>query len=129
MEKIKEILTNPRLAYYLRAFYSEMYGVIPTKTNVKKACTKIGFNKQLIDEYGDAFYILQVINYVSDHQEGVNFKWVNKDTLKMKECMGEEIEEAKYSILVQLWRLLDIGGIDDETAESIKEQLNIEYTF
>lgn len=129
MEKIKEILTNPRLAYYLRAFYSEMYGVIPTKTNVKKACTKIGFNKQLIDEYGDAFYMLQVINYVSDHQEGVNFKWVNKDTLKMKECMGEEIEEAKYSILVQLWRLLDIGGIDDETAESIKGQLNIEYTF
>lgn len=129
MEKIKEILTNPRLAYYLRAFYSEMYGVIPTKTNVKKACTKIGFNKQLIDEYGDAFYMLQVINYVSDHQEGVNFKWVNKDTLKMKECMGEEIEEAKYSILVQLWKLLDIGGIDDETAESIKEQLNIEYTF
>ena len=129
MEKIKEILTNPRLAYYLRAFYSEMYGVIPTKTNVKKACTKIGFNKQLIDEYGEAFYMLQVINYVSDHQEGVNFKWVNKDTLKMKECMGEEIEEAKYSILVQLWRLLDIGGIDDETAESIKGQLNIEYTF
>lgn len=129
METIKEILTNPRLAYYLRAFYSEMYGVIPTKTNVKKACTKIGFNKQLIDEYGEAFYMLQVINYVSEHQEGVNFKWVNKDTLKMKECMGEEIEEAKYSILVQLWKLLDIGGIDDETAESIKEQLNIEYRF
>ena len=126
MEKIKKILTDPKLAQIWRDLYDEMRCEIPTHYDVTKALKKIGLGKKLMTEYADVYYLMCVICYLGDNEEGQEFEWVNKETLEMKECNEGEIYSAKQSILFNLNRLLDYRVISENEAENIKVALDIE---
>lgn len=77
-------------------------------------------------EYGEIFYLMCVMDYVGDNEEGSDFEWVNKDTLEMKKLYESEIYSAKQSILYSLNRLCDLQEINEETLETALSMLNIE---
>lgn len=125
MEKIKKILTDPKLAHYWQELNQEMMCETPTKYNVKKALKEVGLGKKLMTEYGDTYYLMTVIKYVATNGEGIDFEWVNKDTLEMKECNAGEIYSTKQSILYNLNRLLDFRVISENAAEDVKVALDL----
>lgn len=130
MEKIKKILTDPKLAHYWRELYQEMMGEVPTKYNVTIMLKGLGIEEKILTEYGDTYYLMTVIDYVADNIEGLNFEWTNKDTLEMKECGKGQINDAKENIMYNLNKLLDYGAINFNTAEDVKAKLelpDIEY--
>lgn len=125
MEKIKKILTDPKLAHYWRDLYQEIMGDIPTKYNVTQMLKGLGIEKKILEEYGDTYYLMIVIDYVADNIEGLNFEWTNKDTLEMKECGKGQINDAKENIMYNLNKLLDYGAINFNTAEEVKAKLDL----
>lgn len=125
MEKIKKILTDPKLAHYWQELNQEMMGETATKYNVTKALKEVGLSKKLMTEYGDTYYLMYVINYVAHYVEGLDFEWVNKDTLEMKECSKGQINTAKESIMYNLNKLLDYGAINLNAAEDVKAALDL----
>lgn len=76
-------------------------------------------------EYGDTYYMMCVICYLADNEEGYDFEWTNKDTLEMKECNEGEIYTTKQSILYNLNRLLDFRVISENAAEDVKVALDL----
>lgn len=125
MEKIKKILTDPKLAHYWQELNQEMMFETPTKYDVTKALKELGVGKKLLTEYGDTYYVMTVVKYVATNGEGIDFEWTNKDTLEMKECNEGEIYSTKQSILFNLNRLLDYRVISDNAAESVKVILDL----
>lgn len=125
MEKIKKILTDPKLAHYWQELNQEMMCEEVTKYNVTKALKEVGLGKKLMTEYGETYYLMYVIKEVSRSVEGVDFEWVNKDTLEMKECNKGEIYSEKCSILHSLNRLLEFRVISENAAESVKVILDL----
>lgn len=125
MDKIKKILTDPKLAHYWRKLYQEIMGDVPTKYNVTIMLKGLGIEKKILAEYGDTYYLMTVIDYVAVNIEGLNFEWTNKDRLEMKECSIGEIIDAKEGIMFNLNRLLDYGAINFNTAEDIKAKLEL----
>ena len=125
MEKIKKILTDPKLAHYWQELNQEMMCEEVTKYNVTKALKEVGLGKKLMTEYGETYYLMYVIKEVSRSVEGVDFEWVNKDTLEMKECNNGEIYTEKCSILHSLNRLLEFRVISENAAESVKVILDL----
>ncbi len=125
MDKIKKILTDPKLAHYWRELYQEVMGEIVTKYEFTRALKEVGLGKRLMAEYGDTFYLMYVINYVADYIEGVDFEWENKDTLEMKECNKGKISNAKEGIMYNLNKLLDYGAISENVVEDVKAALEL----
>lgn len=125
MEKIKKILTDPKLAHYWQELNQEMIGETATKYNVTNALKEVGLSKKLMTEYGDTYYLMYVIKYVAHYVEGIDFEWVNKDTLEMKESIKGQINTAKESIMYDLNKLLDYGAISLNTAEEVKAKLDL----
>lgn len=125
MEKIKKILTDPKLAQIWRDLYDEMRCETPTHYDVTKALKKIGLGKKLMTEYGETYYLMCVINYLGYNEEGQEFEWTNKDTLEMKESNEGEIYSTKQSILFNLNRLLDYRVISENAAEDVKVALDL----
>lgn len=125
MEKIKKILTDPKLAQIWRDLYDEMRCETPTHYDVTKALKKIGLGKKLMTEYADVYYLMCVISYLGDNEEGQEFEWVNKETLEMKECNEGEIYSTKQSILFNLNRLLEFRVISENAAEDVKVALDL----
>lgn len=126
MEKIKKILTDPKLVKFWQGVKEEMMGEVPSRYDVSKALKELGLGKKLMTEYGEIFYIMCVIDYVGGNEEGSDFEWVNKDTLEMKELYEGEIYSAKQSILYSLKRLCDLEAINEDTLESAIDMLGIE---
>ena len=125
MEKIKKILTDPKLAHYWQELNQELMCETPTKYNVKKALKEVGLGKKLMTEYGETYYLMYVIKEVATSVEGIDFEWVNKETLEMKECNKGEIYSAKCSILHSLNRLLEFRVISENAAEDVKVALDL----
>lgn len=125
MEKIKKILTDPKLAQIWRDLYDEMRCETPTHYDVTKALKKIGLGKKLMTEYADVYYLMCVICYLGDNEEGQEFEWVNKETLEMKECNQGEIFSAKCNILHSINRLLEFRVISENAAEDVKVALDL----
>ena len=125
MEKIKKILTDPKLAQIWRDLYDEMRCETPTHYDVTKALKELGLGKKLMTEYGDAYYMMCVISYLGDNEEGQEFEWVNKETLEMKECNQGEIFSAKCNILHSINRLLEFRVISENAAEDVKVALDL----
>lgn len=125
MEKIKKILTDPKLAHYWQELNQEMMCEEVTKYNVKKALKEVGLGKKLMTEYGETYYLMCVIKEVATSVEGIDFEWVNKETLEMKECNAGEIYSTKQSILYNLNRLLDFRVISENAAEDVKVALDL----
>lgn len=125
MEKIKKILTDPKLAHYWQELNEEMICRALTKDDVTKALKKLGLSKRLITEYGETYYLMCVIDYVAENIEGLNFEWVNKETLEIKECYKEQIDDAKRIIMYNLNKLLDYEAINLNAAEEVKAKLDL----
>lgn len=125
MEKFKKILTDPKLAQIWRDLYGEMMCEAVTKYNVTKALKELGVGKKILTEYGDTYYVMIVVNYIATNGEGIDFEWVNKDTLEMKECNQGEIISAKSNILHSINRLLEFRVISENAAEDIKVALDL----
>lgn len=125
MEKIKKILTDPKLAHYWQELNQELMCETPTKYNVKKALKEVGLSKKLMTEYGDTYYLMSVIKYVAVYVEEIDFEWTNKDTLEMKECNQGEIYSAKCNILHSINRLLEFRVISENAAEDVKVALDL----
>lgn len=128
MEKIKKILTDPKLAHYWQELNQEMMCEEVTKYNVTKALKEVGLSKRLMTEYGESYYLMYVIREVGRSVEGIDFEWVNKDTLEMKECIQGDINTAKDSILYNLNRLLELRAISENVAEDVKVALDLPET-
>lgn len=128
MEKIKKILTDPKLAHYWQELTQEMMCEAVTKYNVTKALKEVGLSKRLMAEYGESYYLMYVIREVGRSVEGIDFEWVNKDTLEMKECNQGSINTAKDSILYNLNRLLELRAISENVAEDVKVALDLPET-
>lgn len=126
MEKIKKILTDPKLVKFWQGVKEELMGEVPSRYNVSRVLKELGLGKKLMTEYGETFYIMCVMDYVGDNEEGSDFEWVNKDTLEIKKLYESEIYSAKQSILYSLNRLLDYRVISENEAENIKVALDIE---
>ena len=125
MEKIKKILTDPKLVKFWQGVKEELMGEVPSRYNVSRVLKELGLGKKLMTEYGETFYIMCVMDYVGDNEEGSDFEWVNKDTLEMKKLYESEIYSAKQSILYSLNRLLDYRVISENAAEDIKVALDL----
>lgn len=125
MEKIKKILTDPKLAHYWQELHSELLCETPTKYNVTKALKELGVGKKILTEYGDTYYLMAVVNYIATNEEGIDFEWTNKDTLEMKECNEGEIFSAKCNILHSINRLLEYRAISENAAEDVKVALDL----
>lgn len=125
MEKIKKILTDPKLAQIWRDLYDEMRCELPTHYDITIALKKIGLGKKLMTEYGDTYYLMCVICYLGDNEEGYDFEWVNKDTLEMKESNEGQIYSTKQSILYNLNSLLEYRVISENAAEDVKAILDL----
>lgn len=128
MEKIKKILTDPKLAHYWQELNQEMMCETVTKYNVTKALKEVGLSKKLMTEYCETYYLMYVIKEVARSVEGIDFEWVNKDTLEMKECNQGSINTAKDSILYNLNRLLELRAISENVAEDVKVALDLPET-
>lgn len=128
MEKIKKILTDPKLAHYWQELNQEIMCETPTKYNVKKALKEVGLGKKLMTEYGDTYYLMSVIKYVAVCVEEIDFEWTNKDTLEFKECNQGRINTAKDGILFNLNRLLEYRVISENVAEDVKVALDLPET-
>ena len=126
MEKFKKILTDPKLVKFWQGVKEEMMGEVPSRHNVSRVLKELGLGKKLMTEYGEIFYLMCVMDYVGDNEEGSDFEWVNKDTLEMKKLYESEIYSAKQSILYSLNRLCDLQEINEETLETALSMLNIE---
>lgn len=125
MEKIKKILTDPKLAHYWQELNQEMMGEVPTHYDVTKALKKIGLGKKLMTEYADVYYMMCVICYLGDNEEGSDFEWINKNTLEMKKLYDSEIYSTKQSILYNLNKLLDYRVISENAVEDVKVALDL----
>lgn len=125
MEKIKEIVTNHKLLQIWRDLYGEMMDEVPTRNDVTKILKELGLSKKLITEYGETYYLMCVIVDVAADIEGVDYEWVNKDTLEMKKLYDSEIYSTKQSILYNLNKLLDYRTISENVAEDVKVALDL----
>ena len=125
MEKIKEIITNPKLLQIWRDLYGEMLGEIPTRYYVTNILKEVGLSKRLMAEYGETYYLMCVIVAVAGDVEGVDYEWINKDTLEMKKIYDSEIYSTKESILYNLNKLLDYRVISENVAEDVKVALDL----
>lgn len=125
MEKIKKILTDPKLVHYWQELNSELLYETPTKYNVTRVLKELGVGKKILTEYGDTYYLMTVVNYVATNGEGIDFEWTNKDTLEMKECNDGEIYSVKCNILHSINRLLEYRVISENAAENIKVELDL----
>ena len=76
-------------------------------------------------EYADVYYLMCVISYLGDNEEGQEFEWVNKETLEMKECNEGQIYSTKQSILYNLNSLLEYRVISENAAEDVKAILDL----
>ena len=82
--------------------------------------------KKIIAEYGEAYYVMVVSEYLTITEEGKHFEWVNKDTLEMKECNKHKIVSAKRSIMNGLDILLEYDEISGEECKELYLCLGLE---
>lgn len=126
MDKIKKILTDPFLTKVWKECNNEFCFDIPTEYNVRRLLKENGLGKKLITEYADSYYFLQLVNYLVSAEEGEDYVWVDKDKLEIKECKQGKIDMYKGGIRSYIEDLLEVEGIDSESANQVMEILGIE---
>ena len=126
MDKIKKILTTPQFANYLWEVNSEICGDIPTEYDVRSKLKELGVGKKFLAEYADTYYLMSVINYVSNSEYDEEYVWKDKDKLIIEQSNKGQIEFRRRAILTSLRELNKYGEVDEETMNSILATLNIE---